>query len=323
MDTATPAPLPTEDRSPHVTPAGPQRRPPRRDQPEQPRLPLTEGPGPDAARRAGAGPDTDHDQPNGFALTARARRVVAPDSLPELTVVPAPRQLEDALEVPDDTRPARARALRRAGVPVTGIAAQLDADPLVVTAWTGDVGVLASLRPSSEPGQLERRTPDAGPAAASSRVEDHQDTTAGALARAQATRHARERIAADPAFALTAGLLAGVAEVDAHAVTVTSDDLRVVQRVVDALLAVRPQARANVRVVVRVGPEAAGDLARHRIAAALALDVGQVTWTRWRTPPRPDAERVLLRVADPELAEGFAGAIDAVLEPEPSPDDGF
>jgi len=328
MDTASPAPLPNEDRSPHVAqdvapdvaPAGPPRRPPL---PEQPRLPLTEGPGSNGAGRAGAGPDDAHDQPIGFALTARARRVVAPDSLPELTVVHAPQQTDEATEVPDDTRPARARALRRAGVPVARIAAQLDADPLLVTAWAGEVGVRTRPRPSMEPQGLEGRVRDAGPAVASGGAPDHQDTTAEALARAQAARHARERIAADPAFALTAGLLAGVAEIDAHAVTVTSDDLRVVQRVLDALLTARPQARTNARVVVRVGPESAGDLARHRIAAALALDVGQVTWTRWRTPPRPDAQRVLLRVADPELAEGFAGAVDAVLDP-PCPDgDGF
>ncbi|MFP4312286.1 MAG: hypothetical protein ACLFS9_09965, partial [Nitriliruptoraceae bacterium] len=133
MDTAPTSPLPSDAAEAPVDVVD--RLPLAR--PEQPRLPLPDGPGDrdGAADPAGA----DHDQPIGFALTARARRVVAPDSLPELSVVPA--VAEPVEEDPDDTRPARARALRRAGVPVARIAAQLDIDPLLVTAWTGAVRV--------------------------------------------------------------------------------------------------------------------------------------------------------------------------------------
>jgi hypothetical protein len=90
-----------------------------------------------------AGTDTAHDQPIGFALTARARRAVAPGTLPELSVVgvgaTGSASGNGALEEPDDTRPARARALRRAGVPLSAIVRQLGTDPLTVTAWVGEV----------------------------------------------------------------------------------------------------------------------------------------------------------------------------------------
>lgn len=124
--------------------------------------------------------DTDADQPIGYALTARARRSVAPDDLPRLHLVPgssdpasartfAPgragvagtahlttstdtlRQhgsrhpgaiagLHDGfLDDPGDTRPARARALHRAGVDVSGIARTLDLDELLVRAWVDGI----------------------------------------------------------------------------------------------------------------------------------------------------------------------------------------
>jgi hypothetical protein len=149
--------------------------------------------------------------------------------------------------------------------------------------------------------------------------QDHDEVTARALARAEATRQARTRLAADATFSLAAGLLAAVAEVDEHAVTVATDDARIARRALEALTAMHPQAGGLARVVARVGPEAAGDLVRHRTAAALGLDVSQVTWTRWRTAPQADAIRILLRVADPGLADDVAGMVDAVLDPSPCP----
>lgn len=316
MDTATPTPLSTEPSGSDAAPVSPPGRPSRLGRPEQPRLPLLDDAAHDGTAHRGTGSDDEHDRPIGFALTARARRIVAPDSLPDLAVVPAPRPSETD---DDDTRPARARALRRAGVPVARIATQLDADPLLVTAWTGEVAVRAHTSPSAQLGGAQ--DPGVG---ASSALEVPEDGTARALARAEAARRARERIAVDPAFALVAGLLVGVAEVDAHAVTVTSDDVRLVRRIVDELSTERPELRGHARIVVRVGPAAAGDLARHRTATALGLDRGQVTWTRWRTPPRPEAVRILLRVADPALADDVAGTLEAVLDPAPcAADDGF
>jgi hypothetical protein len=317
MDTVTPAPLssapaPADDPPPRQ----PGRRSPGAGQ-EQPRLPLADL---DAAPepRAVAGEEDEHDRPIGFALTARARRAVAPHSLPDLAVVPAgPAPGDGDVEPADDTRPARARALRRAGVSISRIAGQLDADPLLVTAWTGEVAVRAH-RPRRSGGTT------APPAAApvtdgTAQRQDQDEVTARALARAEATRRARARLAEDAAFSLAAGLLAAVAEVDEHAVTVATDDARIARRALEALTAMLPQAGALARVVARVGPEAAGDLVRHRTAGALDIDVSQVTWTRWRTAPRADAVRVLLRVADAGLADDVAGMMDAVLDPSPCP----
>ncbi|MFU8840142.1 MAG: hypothetical protein ACNA8R_05415 [Nitriliruptoraceae bacterium] len=318
MDTVTPAPLPSPPASPEDAPS---RRPGRRSSragQEQPRLPLGDL---DEAPERGAVRDEDdeHDRPIGFALTARARRAVAPHSLPDLAVVqPGPVPNGGHPEPADDTRPARARALRRAGVSISRIAGQLDADPLLVTAWAGEVVVRAHRSGRSD-------GTSAAPGAATSVAEeprgrqDHEQVTARALVRAEATRRAQTRLAEDAVYALAAGLLAAVAEVDEHAVTVTTDDERIAGRALQALTALLPQAGTLARVVVRVGPEAAGDLVRHRAAAALGIDVSQVTWTRWRAAPRADAIRLLLRVADPALADDVAGVIDAVLDPSPCP----
>jgi hypothetical protein len=328
MDTATPAPLPTEP--------APRDEPPTRrvgirarsDAAEQPRLPLgeeAEGPG---GAVTGAGQDDDHDRPIGFALTARARRVVAPDSLPDLAVVPSRSVPADGgAELPDDTRPARARALRRAGVAIARIADQLDADPLVVTAWTGEVAVRvhrpgrrvevppAPSTPTPTANADTQGSGQAGPDGA----EDADEATGRELARAAATLRARQRLDDDPAFALAAGLLAAVAEVDAHAVTVATDDARIARRAMQALSGEMEGARELARLVVRVGPGAAGDLVRHRVAAEVGVEVAQVTWTRWRGAPRADGVRILLRVADPGLADEVAGMTEAVLDPAPCP----
>ncbi len=313
MDTVTPAPLSTAPASDEDRPA---RRSGRRSPAageDQPRLPL--GDVDEAPRPRAAVADDEHDRPIGFALTARARRAVAPHSLPDLAVVPAgPAPVEVDQEPADDTRPARARALRRAGVSISRIAAQLDADPLMVTAWAGEVAVR-----TPRPRRAAEPTPAAHPVApeVDDTVDRHDpdEATARALARAAAARQAHARLTDDPAFSLSAALLAAVAEVDEHAVTVVTDDVRIARRALDALAGELPSARALARVVVRVGPEAAGDLVRHRSAAALGVDAAQVTWTRWRQAPRPDAVRLLLRVADPTLADDVAGIVEAVLDP--------
>ncbi|MDX1619915.1 MAG: hypothetical protein R3320_02920, partial [Nitriliruptorales bacterium] len=91
----------------------------------------------------------DLDAPIPFELTARARRAVAPASLPALEVVdevsarPLPDDLQDD---PADTRPARARALRRAGMSVAGIASELGVESPAVTAWIDDLEPVASAR---------------------------------------------------------------------------------------------------------------------------------------------------------------------------------
>ena len=271
---------------------------------------------------------TDHDRPIGFALTARARRAVAPGSLPVLRVVAdgAAQEPEGGgtIEEPDDTRPARARALRRAGVPVSAIASQLDADPLVVTAWVGEVA------PSRRRGGRAAPRGQAAPAAASvdtttppapNGPEDDQEELAAQLARAAAATQARTRLLRDPRFAVAVGLLAATATVDRHAVTITATDARQVARALDAVREQAPEGIGLLRVILRLGPTVAADLARHRVAAELGIAAEQISWTRWRSAPKPDAVQLLARIGDPSLAASVAGWIDAVLEPSSEPVD--
>jgi hypothetical protein len=266
--------------------------------------------------------DDEADRPIPFALTARARRTVAPDALPPLEVVgPVARVAareqrvgdpadgaDGQLDDPTDTRPARARALRRAGVPVARIAAQLGVDDLAVRAWTGDV--------TATPAD------GAGPATTSPRLAlaDDTDRTAHELARAAARDDALQRLGADPAFAAGVGLLAALAEIDTHAVTIVSTHPEVVARSLTWLAAHGGVDPDRVRVVLRLGPDAAGDLARHRWATALGLSVDRISHTRWRGAPAPDATEALVRLHDPALAASVAGWRDALLDP-PTGDD--
>lgn len=375
METATPLPdTPPSDAAPTGPSALPGAEPVRAPTvtatvapslPEQPRLPLepdpvapaeTAGTGPASAGRparspagapssttaasasgGGVDPDTvEVDAPIGFALTARARRAVAPSTLPELSVVGGtvrPVSGVDAggaLEEPGDTRPARARALRRAGVPVAAIAAQLGSDALAVTAWVGEVSASRRTAPvaaevSGSPASATADTTagaSAGTAAGQERELLVQEVElAHQLARADAAGRARHRLVEDAPFAVAAGLLAATAAADAHAVTLTAADPRTLARVLDLLRAEEPRVATLARVVLRVGPAAAGDLLRHRVAGHLGVDVDRVAWTRWKHAPDPSGVQVLVRVADPTLAATVAGWIDAVLEPDLEPVD--
>jgi hypothetical protein len=84
----------------------------------------------------------------------------------------------------------------------------------------------------------------------------------------------------------------------------------------------RGRGPGEVRVVLRLGPDAAGDLARHRWASALGLPVDRISHTRWRGAPSPDAVEALVRLHDPALAASVAGWRDALLDPptgDPTP----
>jgi len=323
--------------------APPARRPvPAPGRPEQILLPLDDPDRPGSPERgtgqadrqlAGAAPGgsaTDHDRPIGFALTARARRAVAPGSLPALRVVAdraAPAtEGGGSIEEPDDTRPARARALRRAGVPVSAIASQLGTDPLVVTAWVGEVAPSRRRGGRAEPPApaataVAAASPDTVAPRASPAPGADQEETAAQLARAAAAAQARARLQGDPRFAVAVGLLAATATVDRHAITITTSDVRQAARALDAVREEAPESSGLLRIILRLGPSVAADLARHRVAAELGIAAEQVSWTRWRSAPLPDAVQLLARIGDPSLAASVAGWIDAVLEPSSEPVD--
>lgn len=244
--------------------------------------------------------DDEADEPVPFVLTARARLEVAPDRLPPLTVVPevAPDTATGDLDEPGDTRPARARALRRAGLPVDAIAAQLGADDLSVRAWVGEVVAKPTARPAPEP---------------AAEVDQHR--TAFELARADARAAVGDRLATDARFAAGLGLAAAIVETDVHAVTVTVADVDLAAHLlhwVGTELDIDPR---RIRVVLRLGPDVSGDLARHRWARALDLPVEQVVHTRSRSVGTPDATEAIVRIADTTVAATLAGWRDALLAP--------
>jgi hypothetical protein len=271
--------------------------------------------------------DDEADHPIPFALTARARRTVAPEQLPPLEVVPdrsgptvPPRpgtvalddQDDGHLDDPTDTRPARARALRRAGVPVVRIANQLGVDDLAVRAWTGDVTVQA-VPEADGVAEPAGRSPRGRGGTLALDLED--DRTAFELARAAARDDAVTRLLSDPDFAAGVGLVAALAEVDPHAVTLASPHPEVIGRLLTWVAAHAEVDVTRVRVVLRIGPDVAGDLARHRWADAVGVPVDRISHTRWRAAPAPDATDALVRLHDPALAASVAGWRDALLAP--------
>ncbi len=263
--------------------------------------------------------DDEAEHPIPFALTARARRTVAPHAVPPLRVVPEPggspvdvSGASDAPVVvdddPSDTRPARARALRRAGVERTEIAAQLGVDELLVRAWTGDVvaprrtsraAVATGLRPVPDRGRAEERA---------------EERAAADRQRRLAAGDARDRLRHDPGLAAGLGVLAGVAELTDGAVTVTTRDPRLARTVVRWLVDVLGADPGSVRLVLRVGPRAAGDLARHRWGQALELAPERIRTTRAGAPPEDDGVEGVLRIVDADLAARAAGWCDALLD---------
>jgi hypothetical protein len=290
-----------------------------------------------------------------YALTARARLEVAPDAVPDLEVVPSVpagddrsdatrttaararstgtavarrsppagsrggpsssrhptgRPVEDdgALDEPADTRPSRARALRRAGVGVPQIARQLGVEELTVRAWVGDLGGAPTVDHPAGGLVALPGLPAAGGGA----------DPAGRR-RERAREEGRLRLRQDPRFAAGLGLLVGAGEVDAHGVGLRTHDPRVAAAVIDWLTeygGVRPE---RIRVVLRLGAKVAGDLARHTWSGELRLPLEQLTHTRWRGAPDPQAVEALLHVTDERLAARLTGWTQALLEPEPTP----
>lgn len=269
--------------------------PPDRDDPTQGVLPL----------------DLHPDEPVPFRLTPKARRLVAPHTIPTLEVVgdddagPVPEDLDD----PHDPRSARARALRRGGMSVADIAHRLDVDELAVRSWTGDLGTgrrrhrLRAVAPTRRPSPPT--TDD---------VEDR-------LARRHATfTRVREQAAAegparlaDPAFLRGLALTVAAAELDEHAILVTVRD-RDVATVVSRWLVEHAGADPReMRVVLRLGSAVGADLAVHRWAEALGLALDRISRTVWRSAPSEDALEAMLRLADVTVAARVAGWRDVLL----------
>lgn len=255
------------------------------------------------------------DEPITFSLTARARRAVAPDSLPSLEVVPATREPEHGFEDdPHDTRPARARALRRAGLSVQAVAAELQVDEVMARAWAGDV--VGSTR--GRRARVVALTPSTRPEpAANPRVTEAWATFE--QRRKDARDEVCDLIAGDVGFARGLGLVSGLVELTPHAAIIATRDTQVgaaVSRWLTHHAGIEP---TRLRVVLQVGPHVANDTAAYDWRTALRVPADRVTTTRWRTAPTQDAVQALIRVADPEFAGTLAGWRDALLATSAGP----
>lgn len=262
------------------------------------------------------------DGPVPFTLTARARRAVAPSSLPSLRVVGDPvgpgqgRALHDAapvdLDDPNDTRPSRARALRRAGVPLAEIARELAVDELIVRAWVDEVQPVHSARrrlravrrpeiPAGDDGRTRQL------------VERRQAADRFRETRATARADAAGRLE-DGDFATGLALVAGLLEAGLHAAVVTVRHRSVAAAVVRWLLGTAEVDAHRIRVLLRIAPQAPGDVAAHAWAEALQLPADQISYTRWRAAPDAEAQEATIRIADPAAAARLAGWQDALLD---------
>lgn len=287
--------------------------------------------------------DLDPDEPVPYRLTARARRLVDPDSLPSLSVVaPDPparavtggdtpsgepqggvQDLPHDLDDPHDPRSARARAMRRGGLSVAQIAAQLGVDELVVRTWTEGVGQVPRRRRARLSAVPEPRhaTPTSPPTTVVESPDDATDAEAQRLqrhrqafhqARVAASADATGRLA-DPAFVRGLALTVAAAEIDLHAVLVTLRDQDVARTVRTWLVDQAGADVRDIRVVLRLPTTAQSDLTLHRWAEALDLPLDQLARTKWQAAPSQDAVQALVRVADAQVAARLAGWRDALL----------
>lgn len=296
-DTPDPDRRGTEERGPDTRDAG--------GRGGQERLPLEVG----ESWSRGHGGDPDK-VPVRYSLTARARRAVAPESLPELSVIGGTRAHQPALDAPaepagdpedsGDTRPARARALRRAGMSWREIADEVGVDPVLVRAWVEEVGPVVGAAGRVGAGAADRN-----------HARDRDVRRTFEVAR----RRARGADGPSPAARPGAlGLLAGALEVDGPAVTLATGDRRLGAAVLHRLRTTFDVGPDRLRVVLRMGPGVAGDRATEEWSRALGIPTERITPTRWTAAPRGDATEILVRLTDPEVAGTVAGCRDRVLE---------
>ncbi len=240
--------------------------------------------------------DDEGDAPVPFALTAAAHRALDPSDVPALRVVREGSDTPDAALttgapegsiVPDDLRPAQARALRRSGMRVATIAAAMSVEAALVTAWTADVdpgrGAVPTARPRRAPGgrRGEART-----------VRGHEASAAAGLA------VALSRV-----------------DLDGTVLTLTDDRPDVLAA---ALGAIRGEVRipsGAVRVAARAGTAIATDRLRARLVEGLGVPAARVIVGRWPDAPDPAALEVRVRVSGRRAVEAVDAWATALADP--------
>lgn len=255
-----------------------------RQNPDQPSLPFEEA----------------VQDPIPYALTARARRTVAPATLPDLSVVPEPegRGTIDDLD-PFDPRPARARALRRAGRDTSEIAGLLGVGEDLVTAWCRTVGPRADRRRARSGGGRGgevRRLPLPEPDRAPQRRRG----------RDEAVGHLREAVAE----AVVVAFVAGRARLTPHAATFRVDDPDQAALIIGWLAELAGADPSRARLVLEVE----GGVARDLVEARWERGTGVATEHIAVSGGTGESARATLRIADPDVAAVLAGWQDAFME---------
>lgn len=222
------------------------------------------------------------DEPIPYALTARARRVVAPADVPDLQVVAGPAQDPDVEDELDDPRSVQARALRRAGMPVSAIAGRLDVDAFTVRAWLG-----GRLAPAAVPTE-------------SFDEETHQTPDAAAIETFE------DRVGSDAGFSAGMALLGALADVDGAAVMLASDRPAPLAQALAFLRQEFGLADEQVRVVLRLGSLLAGDRAVADWSTAIGLPADRFRHVRSGRVAAPDGIEVLVRVTGSAIADTVA-----------------
>lgn len=247
-------------------------------------------------------PFPEADDPIPYALTARARRTVAPATLPELSVVPevaapAPERVDDP--DPFDPRPARARALLRAGRDVPQIAGLLGVGEELVAAWCRTVGPRAD----------RRRARSGGSSGAEVRRLPLPEPDRHAPQRQRGREQARGDLGEGTSEAVVTAFLAGRARLTSHAATFPVADPDEAARIVGWLVELAGADPSRARLVLEVAAGTAHDLAEARWGQGTGIAAEHITVSGAR-----DGERATLRIADPDVAATLAGWQDAFME---------
>lgn len=239
-----------------------------------------------------------------YALTARARRTVAPATLPELSVVPDPEG-RGTIDDPDpfDPRPARARALRRAGRDASEIAGLLGVGEDVVTAWCRTVGPRADRRRARSGGG---RSTSGGGEVRHLPLPEPDRAPQRDRGRDQGVGYLR----GSGAEAVVVAFVAGRARLTPHAATFPVDGPDQAARIIGWLVELAGADPSRARLVLEVERGVAHDLVEARWERGTGIAPEHITVSGGTA----EGGRATLRIADPDVAAVLSGWQDAFME---------
>lgn len=278
------------------------------------------------------------DEPVPFVLTARARRAIAPESLPPLALLAGGHEPASTDEEVGDALADAAEGLGDVDAPIAfvpadhpatgsthpdGVEESVDeedlADPrrararALRRAGTSADAIATEL--GVEHARVERWTADVAPAVPAVRRQRAAERRhATDLPSAYVSGRAAARAAWQRGTAVSSGaaMVAGMAEVTPFAVRLRGE-LGVVAGILQWLRDAVVVAPGAVSAQVAAAPGSPLDRVAHDVAARLQLDLARVAAHPWADAPDRDACEVSVRIADPHLAGTVAGWREGLL----------